>query len=174
MKLVRWTRFTWDLSNLPPLTNVLDSRYLLRAATTDEEQSVTRTITTSFSLDSDWSDHYTSFRDRLQQQVHQAFEREAVPALVICHGSRIIGASALSTEVDADSHLLPGPCVLVEYRNRGIGTALLYHSLAQLAKGGLKRAHGISKENVPATKFIYPKYGSTQAPCEFEPAMTSH
>jgi predicted N-acetyltransferase YhbS len=55
-----------------------------------------------------------------------------VPALVICHGQRIIGASALSTEMDAENHLLSGPCVLMEYRNRGLGTALLYYSLKQL------------------------------------------
>jgi GNAT superfamily N-acetyltransferase len=171
MKLVRWTRFTWDLAKLPPLDNALDKRYTLRAAAREEEPSVTAVIMSAFSLDNDWSDHYSGFRDRLQMQVHLAFERESVPALVILHGTRIIGASALSTEVEADSHLLPGPCVLTEYRNRGLGSALLHQSLLQLAQGGLKRAHGISKENVPATKFVYPKFGSTQAACEYEPAL---
>jgi len=167
--LVRWTRFTWDLSRFPPPGSSFETGYVQRPAAGEEEESVTKAITSAFSLDSDWSDHYRTFRDRLQVQVRQAFEREAVPAVVILHGTRIIGASVLNTEPEANSHLLPGPCVLLEYRNRGLGSALLHESLAQLARAGLKHAYGISKENVPATKFVYPKFGSTQAPCEYEP-----
>ena len=47
-----------------------------------------------------------------------------LPALVITHGQRIIAASAICTDADAESNLISGPCVLVEYCNRGLGTAL--------------------------------------------------
>ena len=113
----------------------------------------------------------SSFRDRLLMQIRLAFERESVPALVILHGQRIICASALSSEIEADSHLISGPCVLPEYCNRGFGTALLHASLVQLAQSGIPSGYAISKEGVPATKFLYPKFGSTQRPCEYETAM---
>lgn len=171
MKLVRWTRFTWDLGKLPPLANALDKRYTLRAASREEEPIVHRVIASAFSLDSDWGDNYSTFRDRLQMQLRLSFERESVPALVILHGQRIICASGLTTEVEADSHLLSGPCVLIEYRNRGFGTALLHASLTHLAQSGISLGYGVSKESAPASKFIYPKFGSTRAPCAFETAI---
>ena len=174
MKLVRWTRFTWNLSELPPIAGALDSRYTIRAAARDEEQAVATLIQRAFSMDSQWSDQYVTFRDRLQLQLHQAFDREALPAIVILHGFRIVAASVLSSEVEADSNLLSGPCVLSEYCNRGLGSALLHESLVQLAHAGLERAHGISKDGTLACRFVYSKFGSTCADCEFQqPPVTS-
>lgn len=171
MKLVRWRRFIWELSKLPAFENPLPDYYTVRGAERDDERAVANVIFSAFSLDSAWSDALKDFRQRLQLQIITAFAREDVPAVVICHGQRIISASALSTDPEAESHLLSGPCVLMEYRNRGLGTALLYFSLKQLQNSGLQRAHGITKENSAACKFIYPKFGSTSAPCEFEPAL---
>ncbi|MDQ3622670.1 MAG: GNAT family N-acetyltransferase [Verrucomicrobiota bacterium] len=174
MNLVRWTRFTWDLRKLPPLEDALRPPYALRPAARQEETLVSGMIHSAFSLDSDWSDKFNLFREPLQHQLRVAFERETIPALVITHGQRIIGASILNTDVDADSHLISGPCVLVEYRNRGLGTVLLYYSLKQLQNAGLSVVHGVSKDNVPAAKFIYPKFGARRVVWEFEPALTAH
>ena len=166
MKLVRWTRFTWNLATLPPIAKALDKCYLIRVAAREEEPLVANVILRTFSMDSEWAAEHVLFRDRLQLQVHQAFEREAIPALVILHGMRIVAASALSTEVEAESNLLSGPCVLSEYCNRGLGSALLHESLVQLAHAELPRAHGVSKDNTLASRFVYPKFGSTLADCE--------
>ena len=170
MKLVRWTRFTWDLAKLPARENTLAKCYSLRAAPRDEEAAVAAVVLRAFSLDSDWADQWGLLRERLEWQLHMAFERESIPAVVVLHGARIVAASVLSTEVEADSNLVSGPCVLAEYRNRGLGSALLHASLAQLAQSGLPLAHAISKENAPSTRFVYPKFCSTRAPCEYEPA----
>jgi ribosomal protein S18 acetylase RimI-like enzyme len=70
---------------------------------------------------------------------------------------------------DCESNLLSGPCILPEYRNRGIGSTLLHSSLAFLRDAGLARASGVTKEGVPAAKFIYTKFNSTGAPYDFEP-----
>jgi predicted N-acetyltransferase YhbS len=171
MKLVRWRRFVWELAKLSAVDGSLPTHYHLRAATREEEKPVHRVIFSAFSLDSSWSDALQNFRESLEAQIEAAFAHENVPALVICHGQRIIGASALTTSADVENHLLSGPCVLMEYRNRGLGTALLQYSLKQLQNAGLEQACGISKENVVASKFIYPKFGSVSAPCEFEPVL---
>ena len=160
MKSVRWTRFTWDLATLPPLAAGLDRRYVIRAAAREEESDVVALIHRAFSMDNEWSDQYLIFRDRLQLQVHQAFERELVPSVVILHGIRIVAVSALSSAVGVESNLLSGPCVLPEYCNRGFGSALLHESLVQLALAGLESAHGVTKENTLACRFVYPKFGS--------------
>lgn len=169
MKIVRWKRFTWDLTKLPPLQTTLPPHFIFRPATREESKVVRAMVLTSLSLDSAWSDALKVFRGGLDAQFEAAFQRESVPAIVVTHGTRIIGASVLSTEPEAENHVISGPCVFSEYCNRGLGTALLHHSLQQLRTAGLQRAHAITKENVPACKFVYPKFGSTSAAYDYEP-----
>jgi hypothetical protein len=171
MKLVRWKRFTWDLAKLPPLENSLPAHFAFREASREEAKVIHSAVMTAFSLDSTWSDVLNLFRDRLEMQLNLAFERESLPAIVITHGVRIIAASVISTEIDGESNLVSGPCVLSEYCNRGLGTALLYQSLKLLRKAGLDRAAAITKENVTACKFVYPKFGSTAVAHNYEPQL---
>lgn len=171
MKLVRWKRFTWDLTKLPPPKSSLPSQFTFREAPREEAKIIIGTVMTTFVLDSAWSDVLNLFRDRLEMQLDLAFQRETIPAIVITHGVRIIAASVLSTEVDGESNLISGPCVLSEYGNRGLGTALLHQSLQHLRKAGLAVASAITKENVTASKFVYPKFGATSVMHEYEPQL---
>ena len=171
MKLVRWKRFTWDLTKLPPLEKSLPAHFTFREAAREEAKVVHAAVMTSFTLDSGWSDVFNLFRERLEMQLDLAFQRESLPAIVITHGVRIIAASVISTEIDGESNLISGPCVLSEYGNRGLGTALLHQSLKFLQKAGLDRASGITKENVTACKFVYPKFGSTGSAHNYEPQL---
>ncbi len=167
MKLVRWKRFTWQLDKLPPRERSLPAHFMTRPATREEVRAVNHVVLTAFSLDSTWSDTLNQFRERLEMQLDLAFQRETVPALVVTHGPRIIGASVLNTDPEAESHLVSGPCVLSEYCNRGLGAELLYACLQQLRDAGLTQAAGITKENSTSCKFLYSKFGSVSAPCEY-------
>lgn len=171
MKLMRWRRFIWDLTRVPPLEYSMPAHYHLRAAVREDFRTVTPLIASAFSLDTSWSDTFFTFRDRLDQQLEQAFARESIPALLITHGQRIIAASALNTDMDAETNLISGPCVAVEYRNRGLGTALLHASLKQLHAAGLPRARGLCRDIAPAAKFVYPKFESVDEPHELEPLI---
>lgn len=171
MKLVRWKRFTWDLAKLPTPAPALAERYVIRPALPGDLVEVEKIVLTAFTLDAAWSDTWVTVREWLHVQISAAFEREPAPGLVVTHGQRIIAASAITTDPDAESHLLSGPCVSMEYRNRGLGSALLYRTLEQLRQAGLAEAHGISKANVPVTKFMYPKFGAAGEEVEFEPAL---
>jgi len=171
MKLVRWMRFTWDLPKLPAVKNELESHYHIRVATHDDEKSVRSVISSAFSLDMNWSDTLKSLRENFEAQIDRVFVEKEVPCMVVSHGARIIGASALDLTREAENHLLSGPCILSEYRNRGLGTLLLQHSLQLLRDSGLDKAHGITKSNVPAAKFIYPKFNSVSTPYDFEPEL---
>lgn len=171
MKLVRWKRFTWDLTKLPTPAPPLAERYNIRTAFADDHVGVSHIILSAFTLDSAWGDTFATVKDWLQAQIDAAFEREAAAAIVVTHGQRVIAASAINTDPEADTHLLSGPCVSMEYRNRGIGTALLYATLSQLHQSGLTRVHGITKWNVAAAKFVYPKFGAAEADHLFEPAL---
>lgn len=171
MKLVRWMRFTWDLENLPAVSSGSESHYHIRVATQDDEKVVCSVISSAFSLDMDWSDTHKSLREHFEAQIDRVFTEKEAPCVVVSHGARIIGASALDTNKAAENHLLSGPCVLSEYRSRGLGTTLLHQSLQLLRDAGLSKAFGITKHNVPAAKFIYPKFNSVSAPYDFEPEL---
>ncbi len=173
MKLVRWALFTWDLSTIEGDASPIEERYSIHRATKAEEKDVRNVIMASFALDSDWSDVLLHLRDRFEDDLDEVFRKKGDPAcLVVTTGSRIIGASALAIDPEARNHLVSGPCILTEYRNRGIGGELLRLSLLQLREAGLATAHGVTKQNSPAAKFVYTKFGSESARCEFEPELT--
>jgi predicted N-acetyltransferase YhbS len=171
MKLVRWTRFTWDLAKLPEEGSVLEAHYHIRPVTKDEEKTVRAVIASSFALDMNWSDTLKTMKEWMESNLDAVFAHKVAPCLVVTHGTRVIGASALDPNKDAESHLLSGPCMLNEYRNRGIGSELLYQSLFALRQVGFEQARAITKSNVPVAKFVYTKFNSVAEPCEFEPVL---
>jgi predicted N-acetyltransferase YhbS len=171
MKLVRWTRFTWDLANLPEEGGVLDAHYHIRPVTRDEEKTVRAVIASSFALDMNWSDTLKTMKDWMEGNLDAVFAHKVAPCLVVTHGTRVIGASALDPNRDSECHLLSGPCMLNEYRNRGIGSQLLYQSLFALKEAGFEKARAITKSNVPVAKFVYTKFKSVAEPFEFEPVL---
>ena len=174
MTLVRWTRFTWNLDKAPPRGGAALPSFQIKTATKEDERPACEVIMNALSLDFGWGDVFKAFRATIEAQLGPAFDRAPVPVIVVRHGQRIIAASLVSTEPDAETHLLSGPCVLSEYRNRGIGSALLLESLHFLHGAGLTSASGISRESSTAEKFVYRKFGSTSAPCEFEPGLLEH
>lgn len=173
MKLVRWTRFSWDLAKLPVLDIRIDPHYHIRPAIKEEERSIRNVIMSAFSLDMDWADTLENMKARLESEISAVFEQKDALCLVITHGARIIGASALNLDADAESNLISGPCILSEYRNRGLGSALLYESLLALRERGLQSARGVTKSNVPAAKFLYPKCNSVSESHEYQTQLAS-
>ncbi len=173
MKLVRWKKYIWELANLPDFEPQIPTHYNIRSAGRDEEKMIHNVIITAFGLDTAWGDSFKQISGFIESQITKSFLHRAVPCLVITHGSRIIGASALNVADDATSHLISGPCILAEYRSRGLGTALLYESLAHLKTAGIEKAVGICKDNVPAGKFVYPKFGSTNQDVDFSVLKTA-
>jgi predicted N-acetyltransferase YhbS len=166
MKWTRWTRFTWDLTRFSPAHPAVDSRYNIRQSTAEDEKAVRTVVLSAFTLDSNWAFMMKELRIQLEATLDQLFgEKEPEGGrpvcLVITHGSRIIGASVLTLRRDAENHLLTGPCILMEYHSRGLGTALLAESLLMLRDSGVKTAHGMTMQNAPTGQFVYPKFDST-------------
>ena len=174
MKLTNWIRFTWDISNLPPIESVLPEHYEVVPATAEDEKELRRVVSTSLMLDAAWNPALQEATQIIDAWLDRAFAPESDSVLLaLRHGARIIGAAALSPTPDAETNLAPGPCILVEYRNRGFGTYLLARSLAQLREAGLSHAVALTKDNTPATKFLYTKFSSTSSPHEFTPLLAA-
>jgi ribosomal protein S18 acetylase RimI-like enzyme len=52
----------------------------------------------------------------------------------------------------------------MEYRSRGLGTALLGEGLRRLQDAGLSRAATLARLNGPAARFLYPKFDGAMMP----------
>lgn len=161
MRLINWVQFKWDLAGLPESLPELPEHYEISAATPDDEKELRRVVTSSFALDPEWNTTMQEVLQTVDGWLRDTLEKSIAGCLVLRHGTRVIGGSVLSLEPDAENHLAPGPCVLMEYRNRGFGMHLLGRSLASLRDNGLNRAVGVAKENSPVTKFLYTKFGGT-------------
>ena len=161
MRLINWVQFTWDLAAVPPSLPALPEHYEISAATPDDDKELRRVVTSSFALDPDWNTTMQEVLQTVDGWLRETLEKSTDGCLVLRHGTRVIGGSVLSLDPDAVNHLAPGPCVLMEYRNRGFGAHLLGRSLATLRDNGLTRAVAVAKENSPVTKFLYTKFNGT-------------
>ena len=161
MTTLSWLRFEWDLGKIPAEELDVLSPFVLRRAENDERDAVQKVVTNSFSTDTGWSDIQRMFGGIIVRNVHAGFETDPPNGVVIQHGSRVIAASILNPRESAESHLTTGPCVLQEYRGRGLGTALFRASLAALREAGLARAYGVTRDKSAAARFVYPKFGGS-------------
>ncbi len=173
MKLINWVQFTWDLTALPSAFAELPEHYQISPATADDEKELRRVVTASFALDPEWNTTMKEVMQTVEAWVEDTLQRDANGCLVLRHGARIIGGSVLSLNAEATNHLSPGPCVLMEYRNRGFGTHLLARSLSALREHGLTRAVAIAKENSPVTKFLYTKFDGVASGQDATPLLVA-
>ena len=164
MKLLKWVRFSWDLTKLSSEVLALPKHYQISPAKKEDETELRKVLSSSFLLDPAWNPAIAEVMQTLQSWLDRAFASDGCTCLALRHGTRIIGASILSLDPDAESHLVPGPCILMEYRNRDFGTHLLERSLNLLREGGLARAIGLARELAPVTKFLYPKFNGVVLP----------
>src|SRR5205085_7592228 len=149
MNWSNWIRFRWDLTKLPAFDAVLPEHYEIGIATTENEVELRKIISTSFILDPTWNPATQDVMEAVELWLERAFSSPTATCLALRHGLRIIGAAVIFGNPQADVHLSPGPCVSMEYRNRGFGTRLLEQSLTRLQESGLKEAIGIAHEKAP-------------------------
>jgi predicted N-acetyltransferase YhbS len=134
---------------------------MIRRATREEGEEVLRVLLLSLSMDAAWNDAFARAEQYLSEAVSRLFNATDPLCLVIPKGNRMIAASLLDPLPETESHLVSGPAVLMEYRNRGIGSRLLHASLATLGEAGVAVPAGITRDRTDAAKHVYPKFGGT-------------
>lgn len=159
-----WLTFQWDLGAFSGGERAALPPFVFRRADSGEADAILRVVSSALMMERAWSGGQGTFGATLQKDCGTALESDPPAAVVVQHGARIIGASILRTAEDAESHLLTGPCILHEYRSRGLGSALLHDSLEFLRDSGLRTVRGIARVNSTAARFVYPKFGGTQEP----------
>jgi predicted N-acetyltransferase YhbS len=169
MKRELWKLFSWNLTLLNEEPVSLPHGLIVSPASKADEPTIHALVERAFTTDAQWTGSYGPISNALRARIHEAFRSQNFPALTILHGSRIIAASSFCTEADAENHLFCGPCVLPEYRSRGLGSALLLESLRTLRNLGLHVARALCKDGTTASKFVYPKFSSVCEPYAGEP-----
>jgi GNAT superfamily N-acetyltransferase len=166
--MISWVRFEWDLSkggvpvpSIPPLA--------MSIAVPEDKETVLKVVLTAFELDSAWGDVMRRVEKGMKGHIRSVFEPAEPNCIVVKHGARIIGASLLTLDPEAENHLLSGPMILHEYRNRGVGSGLLAASLEHLRSRGVLKVRGITRANSVVERFIYPKFSGVSASWVGEP-----
>ncbi len=154
-------RFRWKLADLASGAAAMPGPYTLRPAGEQEMDEALRVIQASYNLDPEWSGCAKHIDEVVLPGAQRAFEGEAT-CLFLLHGNRVIAASAYDPEPADGVHLVSGPCVLIEYRNRGIGGALLHATLEALRSHGVTEACGQVRPGTPSAKFLCTKFGGQQ------------
>jgi ribosomal protein S18 acetylase RimI-like enzyme len=101
----------------------------------------------------------TALLPQIRHEFEDSFGRREIDCLVVMQGNRTIGASLIKPLADISNHLISGPCISSEYRNRGFGSVLLKESLLMVAKHGASKVFGVTRSTSPAARFVYPKFG---------------
>lgn len=159
-----WLRFTWKTSGIGALPAGGD---LIRHAAREEGDDVLRVILLSLAMDSGWNDSLAMVEQYFKAELARIFNAENPLCLVLPKGNRLIAVSLLDPSPEAPFHLVSGPSVLMEYRNRGIGSRLLHASLAELGERGIAAATGMTRAKTVAATHVYPKFGGSGEPAAF-------
>ena len=154
-------RYRWKLADLQPGSVSVPAPFTLRPAGEQESEDAVRVVQASYDLDPDWSGCAKHIIKTILPGLRRTFEDEAT-CLFVLHGNRVIAASAYDPEPADGIHLVTGSCVLIEYRNRGIGGALLHATLEALRTRGLTEAVGLARPGTPSAKFFCSKFGGQQ------------
>jgi hypothetical protein len=173
MKLIEWVRFSWDFAKLPELDLRLPQHYTIEPATVENERELREVISRCFRLDPVWSPSLHQTLAMIDSWLSRALQTEQYMCLALRHGARIIGASVLSLDHASENHLLPGPSISMEYRNRGFGSRLLEHSFHSLREAGMKQAFGLTRANTSVARFLYPKFHGIATPIDHTPLLAA-
>jgi hypothetical protein len=176
-KPVALTRFVWALKDLPSDAGQIPAPFVLRTAGEQEVDEAVAIVRSSYNLDPEWSGCAMHIKGTVLPAVMKALAKEPT-CLFVQHGNRVIAASVFDCEPETEGvHLVSGPCVLIEYRNRGIGGALLGATLDALRGRGLTEVTGHTRPSGPSSKYLATKYGgrpqiksSSPVPAEAEAA----
>src|SRR5438874_572696 len=153
MKKTRWVNFVWDLAETQLAAISAPRQFHLSPVKAAERRQLQEVIEKSFALDPGWNAALHMIDAQVKSSLAAAFNSESASWLALQHGARIVGGTVLMNDPDGSTQLVPGPCLLVEYRNRGFGTFLLCSALRHLRDTGMTRACARTRESSPSARF---------------------
>ena len=159
-------RFSWNLKELPQSAAEMPAPFTLRTAGEQEREEAISLVQSSYNLDPEWSGCASHIASTVLPDSIKALAKEPT-CLFVLHGNRVIATSIYDPEPEAGGvHLISGPCVLIEYRSRGIGGALLGATLEALRERGVSEVIGQTRPKSASAKYLCTKFGGKEASAE--------
>ncbi|MES2309152.1 MAG: GNAT family N-acetyltransferase [Verrucomicrobiota bacterium] len=169
MNLIKWLEFEWDLKTLPAFDAKLATRLHLEVLGISDSKAVELMMHRALSSENGWSAFIEQRMNLISTAIHQYVPRNEVTMVAIKDGTRVIAAALVSEKEDLFLPLVAGVYVSLEYRCRGLGTALLYAALAYLKDKGMAKARVVTRANLPSAKYLYPKFNSLKKEVAYSP-----
>lgn len=139
-----------------------------------ESRAIVTVVERSYQAEQGWGVIRPQRLKELQEIILRGMDERDIKVLVLQDGRRAVGASVLCIAADAPRQLVSGVCVVEEYHNRGWGKLLLWRSLKFLAEQGLDKASVVTRSNVNAFRYLYPKYFSTRERLDEMPLLEKY
>ena len=153
-------RFTWDLGKVPLQQPSLPAKHEIKLQPNPNVEVLWEGIQRAFLNEKSWIVGLEAHLEQLRQKTFpEGKPLVGMEILVLSHGSRVIGLSALQPKEGEEPQLLSGIILDYEYQRRGLGVALLQASLRHLAEKGLEKASVVTREGIPAARYLYQKFG---------------
>src|SRR5207237_10771228 len=154
MNIMTWASFCWDLAKAD-LPGIVDQKhYRLRIVGAEDYEETRKMIGRSFALDPNWNSALHEVNAIVENAISRSLSLATTACLAWRHGSRIIAGTFLAVDPNASEQLIPGPCVLMEYRNRGLGTLLLAAAMQHLRGAGLRGACQLTRQASPGCRCL--------------------
>ena len=162
--LTQAVRFEWDLAKVPTLPAPLPPKHEIKVQANPEVESLWDAMQRSFLNESAWMVSLESHLDPMRRKIFpEGKPLVGMDILVLQHGLRVVGVSAVLAVAGEGPQLLSGIVLEYEYQRRGLGSALLLASLRHCAEKGLETAAVVTRVGVPAARYLYPKFGGRSA-----------
>jgi ribosomal protein S18 acetylase RimI-like enzyme len=162
-------RFEWNLAQVPKDLSALPPKHEIKIQLQPDTELTWEGIQRSFLNEKAWMIGLEAHLDQLRRRIFpEGKPLEKMDFFVLQHGSRVVGCSAVLALEGEGPQLLSGIVMDYEYQRRGLGVTLLQRCLLHLAEKGLENASVITREGVPAARYLYPKFGGRAT--ELEPA----
>ena len=160
MKSVRKVRYEWDLTKVPTQFPSLPAKHEIKEVKEYDVEAIWEGLQKTFLNEKGWIIGLDAHLEELRRRLFPEGKPLAgMELLVLMHGPRVVGVSAVYPVPGEGPQLLSGVTIDYEYQRRGLGTALLQATLRHLADKGLETVSVVTRETVPAAKFLYPKFG---------------
>ena len=166
-------RFEWDLAQVPVAPSALPPKHEIKIQQLTDTEAAWEGIQRSFLNEKAWMIGLEAHLEQLRKKIFpEGKPLEKMDFFILQHGARMVGCSALLATEGEGPQLLSGIIMDYEYQRRGLGVALLQRSLLHLAEKGLQKASVITREGVPAARYLYPKFGGRATVLEPKPTPT--
>jgi N-acetylglutamate synthase-like GNAT family acetyltransferase len=167
-----WIKFTWNLTSLATIENKLGPNMEIRPGQPNEKDKIWAAVERSYQAEQGWGVILATRLKEVREIIFKGLDEGFLEVLVLEDGKRIVGASGLIADASGPRQLATGVCILEEYRCRGFGAALLYQSLKHLADKKLEHAAVVTRSNVTAYRYLYPKFNSHRDKMDALPNLT--